>query len=210
MQTRPARNLFIATRSCGHAPSPVGRQPAETANERSEYLRASARRGCGPRSSDELHFFVSRRRRNVCFMNIIFHSIHPRQPGPRQKRFRTKGGRGDGAKNRRLFDVKRWHNRLRCQSSPAARWHDATCCSPSGLRGPQPLPRGGPQSFANAHSLPPQAAARTTAAAEDKFYPRSSACGSSEPRSSPPPHRGGLLSHSDRRRRTAGRGPNSA
>ena len=96
MQTRPARDLFIAPRPCGHAPSPVGRQPAETANERSEYLRASARRGCGPRSSDELHFFVSRRRRNVCFMNIIFHSIHPRQPGPRQKRFRTKSGRGDG------------------------------------------------------------------------------------------------------------------
>ncbi len=34
-------------------------------------------------------------------------------------------------------------------------------------------PRGGPQSFANAHSRPPQAAARTTAAAEDKFHPQS-------------------------------------
>ena len=30
----------------------------------------------------------------------------------------------------------------------------------AGLRGPQPLPRGGPLSFAKAHSRPPQAAAR--------------------------------------------------
>ncbi len=33
-------------------------------------------------------------------------------------------------------------------------------CSPSGLRGPQPRPCGGPQLFANAHTVPPQAATR--------------------------------------------------
>ena len=119
--------------------------------------------------------------------------IHTRQPNPRQKRFREKGGRSDGAlrigdflilKNakhpiqrrrkadpeivspRRFFappfDVKRWHNRLRCQSS---------------------LTFGGMTTYIFIKQ-----------ALRLRFF---------EPRSSPPPPRGGLLSHSDRRRRTA-------
>ena len=55
-----------------------GQQPAEDAPNVSE-LRASARRGCG-----ELRGSKNRK-------------IHTRQPNPRQKRFRTKDGRGDEA-----------------------------------------------------------------------------------------------------------------
>ena len=54
-----------------------GQQPAEDAPNVSE-LRASAGRGCGPHSPADCN-------------------IHTRQPHPRQKRFREKGGRGDGA-----------------------------------------------------------------------------------------------------------------
>ena len=48
-----------------------------------------------------------------------------------------------------------------CDANPHfVRWHDATYCSSPELRGPQPLPRGGPQlTFARSRS--PQAAART-------------------------------------------------
>ena len=67
----------ILTSFGGMTYSILGAQPAENVTMRMP-LRASARRGCGPRSPAD------------CNINV-------RQPNPRQKRFREKGGRGDGA-----------------------------------------------------------------------------------------------------------------
>ena len=67
----------ILTSFGGMTYSILGAQPAENATMRMP-LRASARRGCGPRSPADCN-------------------INARQPIPRQKRFRIKGGCGDGA-----------------------------------------------------------------------------------------------------------------